>query len=555
MSLKKQRGFLTLVTVVLIVIIGFIGIALAWMTVGSTFGTSNLQDAESALFLAESGLEQALHKIYTPVLTNRVSCASLSTPITNTLDGGSYSTSLTVPPAWPFTGVIANPLYVSSPTTLNGALTAVSTTTSITVASTTNYQPFGRIMVDRELINYTSIDATHFNGITRAVDGSTLAAHATGTTVAQYQCSLGSQGGFPTLTPTNPGDPGGLRMINQNIQLQEVWTVGASNGASSSRSVTNRERETAWSNVTNALANATLNSVSMVSYTDGWAVGNATAAPAAEYIAHWNGSAWTRQAASASINNVSFFGIYCVSGTDCHAVGAGTGAPNNVPNIIHWTGAWTTITPGGATSNAQLNSVHCASASDCWAVGTRIGGVGAFYHWNGTTWTGVDVQAGANTVPNTSFAFKGVYCVSGSDCWAVGSNASFARYNGASWQTYPTGMPGVQWNGIYCNSSSDCWAVADTSGGELIGRWNGTSWSRWPVSASIKNVPLRGVTCANTDDCWIVGDNAGGGATILHWDGTTWTEQTTSLPNTALYSVDIITPKSKPFSAWQENFS
>lgn len=554
MILKKQKGFLTLILAAMIVIVGFIGVAIAWMTFGSGFAVNNFQEGNSALFLAESGLEQALHKIYTPTLANRVSCASLSTPITNNLGSGSYSTTVTGITSWPFSAsnTIPNPNYVTSPTTLNGALTATSSTTSITVTSTANYQPFGRIMVDRELINYTYIDATHFNGIERAVDGSTLAAHANGAPVAQFQCNLTSTGGSPTLTPTNPGDPGGVRKISQNIQLQEAWTVGAFNTTNPNLG---NYRETVWAYFTNSFASSNLNSISMVSYADGWAVGDVTTTA---NILHWNGSTWAITGIT-GLPARTLNSVYCVSGSECYAAGdKSTGKPF----FVNWTGGpnWVQITPGGSTKNKGIYSVHCPASNNCWAIGQHSGSNEDIYFWNGSTWTGSDATSPPNSL-NAQDYFS-VFCAATNNCWTVGVNAQFGQYNGTGWSNFsastaPSNLPSVQYNSVFCNSTSDCWAVGAPSAGAVIGHWDGTKWTRdTTATANVTAINLEAVTCANSSDCWVVGDNTGGQPVIAHYDGTNWNNVTISgFQNAPLLGVDIIRPQSKPFSAWQENFS
>ena len=82
-------------------------------------------------------------------------------------------------------------------TTLNGAITASATT--LTLASGTNFDDTtGKyaqvvsgskwfIKIDDEILSYTTISTNAVSGITRAVDGTTAAAHADGATVELYQ--------------------------------------------------------------------------------------------------------------------------------------------------------------------------------------------------------------------------------------------------------------------------------------------------------------------------------------------------------------------------------
>lgn len=520
-TFPRQRGFLSLVAVVLIMVMGFLGMALTYMLISGSASTTNYLQSSKALYLAEAGLEHATHVLNASSFTNRAPCLALT--ISNTLGAGSYSVATT------------GPFYVSSPSTLNGAIT--STATIIPVVSTANYQASGRLMIDRELVNYAAISGNNFVGVIRGVSSTTAAAHNSATPVAQFQCALSSQGGVPSLTsPVNPGSPSGKRQIQDAVQLQEAWAVGNSSNNNFRIMRWNRPTEEQWSNASIAASNISFNSVSMVSYVDGWAVGGTNT------FLHWTGSAWTSVATG--LTNVAFFGVYCTDGDNCHAVG---NAQGGTPVIGHWNGtAWTRITPGGSISGANLRSVHCDAINDCWAAGTNSGG-GRFYQWNGTTWTGISL-AGLS-----GYTFNGVFCNTSTDCWAVGANATFARKSGASWANFATGLPAAQYNGIFCNSSTDCWAVGNTNGGrDLIVHWNGTAWSR-DASNPTPATNLFEVSCANINDCWAVGANS----SFVHWDGTSWTTFTTSgLPSVQLNGIDIVFhPTLQPQAAWQENFA
>jgi len=71
-------------------------------------------------------------------------------------------------------------------TTLNGTLGNNANGTSgstISLTSATGFPTTGRIQVGTELISYTGVSTNNLTGITRAVDGSTRAAHSNGATV------------------------------------------------------------------------------------------------------------------------------------------------------------------------------------------------------------------------------------------------------------------------------------------------------------------------------------------------------------------------------------
>lgn len=529
MSLKQQRGYLTLVTVVLIVIVGFLAAALAYITVGSSFGSANLQQATSALYLAESGLEHATHELLFYTLTNRSACSGLS--LSNaSIGGGTYTVTST------------GPFYVSSPTTLNGALTAAATT--IPVSSTTNYQSSGRIMVDQEIINYAAINSTNFLFVQRGIDGTTATTHVTGTPVAQFQCQLLSSGGIPGLTFSS-GAPGGKRVLNEAVQLQEAWAVGNTTGGNFSLMRWNRPTEIVWNNGSSAGA-FSLNGVSMISNVDGWAAGASTT------FLHWNGSTWSTVATG--LANVTYNDIFCLSKNNCHVAG-NAGVSINVPTIADWNGTtWTaTALNVGSIAGSQV-SVHCSTATDCWSVGAvgQNKNNSHFYHWNGATWSS-SLLSGVNT---TDFPYNGVFCTSTSNCWAVGASANFGHWTGAaSWAIVATGMPTVQYNGIYCSTASDCWVVGNVNAAnDTILHWNGTAWSR-DTSNPTPAVNLNSVACYDSNDCWAVGAASGSHPVFVHWNGSNWsTFSTSSLPNVTANFVSVIGPKTQPWSAWSEDF-
>lgn len=71
-------------------------------------------------------------------------------------------------------------------TTLNGTLgdnTSGTSGSNIALTSATGFPTTGRIQVGTELISYTGVSTNNLTGITRAVDGSTRAAHSSGATV------------------------------------------------------------------------------------------------------------------------------------------------------------------------------------------------------------------------------------------------------------------------------------------------------------------------------------------------------------------------------------
>jgi Tfp pilus assembly protein PilX len=518
----KQAGFLAVIAVLMIVVIGLLGLTVSSMYIGSANSTINFQLAENALFAAESGLEDSIHQLMTPLLSKRQACSGLS--ISYSLDKSAYSvTSI-------------GPFYVNAPTTLSSSITYAVTT--IPVVSTSGYQSSGRIMIDKEVINYSSINSTNFLGVTRGVDDTVATAHVSGTKVGQYQCNLSAQGGAPNLAAATSMDiPEGRRLLQDKIQLQEAWAIGTNRGINFTLIRWNNPIEKSWNNAS-SLGTFTLTGIAMNSYVDGWAVGNSTT------FLRWNGTNWSSFASG--LGGSIYSSVYCSSGNDCHVVGASR-------RFGRWNGSsWSLNAATGSLANTQLLSVHCNSPTNCWAVGSSAGG-GKFYNGTGTpiAWVGIDESF------LLSYPYDSVFCNADNDCWAVGTGSSFARKTTSNWTNFATGLPASNYNSIFCNSSSDCWVVGNaTNNQDLIAHWNGSSWIR-DNSNPTPVANLNAVTCAQTNDCWAVGVTAIGiNPVFVHWDGNNWIQfASNGLPASTLRNIAIISPHGQPQNAWSENFN
>jgi len=172
---------------------------------------------------------------------------------------------------------------------------------------------------------------------------------------------------------------------------------------------------------------------------------------------------------------------------------------------------WTYVTSPPGISN--LTSVFCVSASNCWAVGWE----GVIIHWNGVSWASV-------TSPETSNNLNSVFCVSASNCWAVGDGTgTIIHWNGVSWASVKSPLGVLSLDSVFCLSSSDCWAGGE--GGTII-HWNGVSWATVDTSnADPFGNPITSIFCVSIMDCWAVGWYGlmgPKGNEIYHWDGSGW---------------------------------
>ncbi|MCK4870660.1 MAG: hypothetical protein KAS93_06085 [Gammaproteobacteria bacterium] len=261
--MKLQRGYLLIVAVILIVIIGVIGSFLAYMFIGSTRSSANVLQSKQAFYLATSGLELAKRD----VLANSVSCTSINgvTKYTNaSLTGvnGQYtvagsinnvSSTLAGGLSANATSIPLNGVIVAS-STLAGGISASSTALSVVVGSafpadgvvkigdeyigysaksgnilpnlvrgiagttavshsagsstTSGFFDSGAVSIDSELIAYNGISGSTLLNATRGVGGTTATGHGNGKAVTQNQCILTATAGVPTLN-----NPNALRVV------------------------------------------------------------------------------------------------------------------------------------------------------------------------------------------------------------------------------------------------------------------------------------------------------------------------------------------------------
>ena len=536
---RDQKGVSIIAAIFIIVILAFMGVMFVSLIGTGSLTSINDMQSTRALFVAEGGMERAVRFLLSPTLTERGACG--------TITGNPALTNTSLTPGQ-FT-VIGSQSY-SGGATLSGAIGSADTT--INVSSTAGYASFGRILIDREAIDYNGTTAGSFTGAVRGRDGTTAVAHANGTRVGHYQCAVTSTGGIPDLTT-----PLAQRAVAGGMQLQGGFAVGNASGG---------ELFATWNGVTwsragpyGGIPNNRLNSVSMLSYADVWAVGdpggNAATRP---LILWWNGNTWVTRNSNVNINR-RLNGIYCVASNDCWAVGNPAGGASRRPLILWWNGAAWSRRNSNLNINQILDSVHCTATNNCWAVGDA--GAGASQRplmlwWNGAVW------ATRNSNLNINEDMNSVFCVTSNDCWAVGTPGGGAArrpfilwWNGANWSTRNSNLNiNSELYSVHCAATDDCWAVGRRQGGQaLILHWNGAAWSRMGPYAGIPNAHLRSVYCVHSDDCWALG-NASGGELIIHWDGNTWSRVPPSpaIPNVLLRSIYIVGPRQQPRAGWQE---
>jgi len=174
---RNEKGVTVIAAVATLMVLSLMGTVVVSLVGIENYSALHQAQTLEAHWIAEAGIQRAL----TYMSREDGSCppapgAALFTNVT--LGRGTFTVTAT--------------RYLPSPTTLSANIT--NTDTTITVGDTTSFAPRGRIAIDSELIAYTGTTATTFTGAKRGMDGTTAAAHSSGATVSQYQCTIVSTG-------------------------------------------------------------------------------------------------------------------------------------------------------------------------------------------------------------------------------------------------------------------------------------------------------------------------------------------------------------------------
>ncbi len=404
-------------------------------------------------------------------------------------------------------------------------------------------------------------------------------------TFARYDSSSPPWSIVTVYDPANDQNLNGVSCVNNDIN--DCWAVG-NNGTimrydGSSWSLWGGGNATAqrwdsmtWTDVSTTLPGGInrLNGISMLSYADGWAVGNRTGGNAT--IVRWNGSSWVSNPPSPARNR-NLFGVYAVSANDAWAVGQYRGCPpGNRITILRWNGtAWQCSLglPSRTTVDENLRGVFMLDtnndgvADDGWAVGDRrTGGNFTLLRWNNScngASTGTNAWAYCPLASINRQRLNSVFCVAADDCWAVGNNRRnrfiILRWNGTAWSDASVldAANDQDLNDVYCTATDNCWAVGDRNGNNFtFVRWDGTNWSVTLVAAGGNQENLNGIACTTAKDCWAVGNELNNNYTYVHWNGSAWTAAPLAgaAGNDDLNGVAIIGHRQRPQSAWREKF-
>ncbi len=203
--IKYQRGFLLIIAIVAIVIIGTITTTLTYMHISSTRAATDTLQSTQALYIAKAGLEIAKRDLITGI----IDCNDISTKY-NPTNGKCYPPNASTCLGY-FTvaGVSKN-----TSATLQGNHSE--TITTITLDGASNLMsPSGIVTIGQEAIWYPSISGDALTNVKRGLFGTTiLPTTLGGSKVYQNTCTLTATGSIPNIQ--NPA-PNGQRVITETL--------------------------------------------------------------------------------------------------------------------------------------------------------------------------------------------------------------------------------------------------------------------------------------------------------------------------------------------------
>ena len=137
---------------------------------------------------------------------------------------------------------------------------------------------------------------------------------------------------------------------------------------------------------------------------------------------------------------------------------------------------------------------------------------------NATYWVG-HADTGGTTLPTTQ-TYQGVWGSSASDILVVGLAGSVLRYNGSTWSTSASGT-GSDLKAVWGTASNNLWAVGASG---TIRKYTGS----WAGQTSGSSATLNSIWGSSATDAWVVGNDYRSGLsyryTVLHTTngGSSW---------------------------------
>lgn len=252
-----------------------------------------------------------------------------------------------------------------------------------------------------------------------------------------------------------------------------------------------------WRVWSSGITTQDLTSISMVSATDGWAVG------AGGLALHWDGSQWTAfpTGVTATLRSVDM-----LTSTDGWAVG-------DLGVFLHWNGSqWQRDTSGDGNNIYSMRAVSMFASGNVWAVGDW-NSQPRMQHFNGYRWENWEMPQ--KSIP------QAISIIEDEVGWIVGNGGYIMTKSLGDWMPVTSPVE-TRLNAVITNSMSDGWAAGDE--GVVLHRLD----NAWYKVETPTSVSLKSIAITPSDGLWIVGS----GGTILHWNGSAWSSADTPITAT-----------------------
>lgn len=208
----------------------------------------------------------------------------------------------------------------------------------------------------------------------------------------------------------------------------------------------------------------------------------------ADYIAKWNGTAWSVLSSATAVNNIVYALAVAPDGVTIYVGGNFTNAGGvaAADYIATWNSSTATWGALGTGMNAVVYGITVGNDGAVYAVGdftTAGGGAAArVAKWDGSTWaalgTGLNAAGRAVIVGSDGNIYAGgSFTLAG----GVANTAYIAKWNGSAWSALSTGM-NTTVRALAVGADGILYAAGDfaTAGGTSAARvaqWNGAAWS------------------------------------------------------------------------------
>jgi YVTN family beta-propeller protein len=308
--LNRERGISLIAVVIAMLLLSLLGTVLVSIVTTERYAGMNQVQGMSAQYLAEAGLDRALHYFFNP---EQQSCGINNNLFNAKLGGGNYT--------------VATMQYAPTTLLLTAALTE--TDTSFTVngnAATVGYAPYGIVVIDQEDIEcaqVTSGATSVFSSCKRGINPTSAGSHALTAKVYQDFCIVNATGTIASAlsSPAQRVVSIGFSQFDQGWAVGDAGTILQWNGI-------------AWSAATSPTSRH-LRTVKLTALNRGWTAGDLGV------MGQLNGTTWSKDRSAyidviaSNGNNMTFLD------TDPYEIGLPTRSSMTVP-----------ISGGGATEVA-----------------------------------------------------------------------------------------------------------------------------------------------------------------------------------------------------------